>query len=40
MHGRKREREGNLKLGCGGMLTVYELYVVILTWQRPLWKGD
>jgi hypothetical protein len=34
VHGRNRERKGNLKLECGGVNKV------ILNWQRPLWEGD
>jgi hypothetical protein len=39
MHGRNREREGNLKLECGWCAHYRGANKIILNWQRPLWKG-
>jgi hypothetical protein len=38
-HGRNREREGNLKLGCGWCAHCRRVNKVILNWLRPLWEG-
>jgi hypothetical protein len=40
MHGRNREREGNLKLKCGECAHCRGANIVLLNWQRPLWKGN
>jgi hypothetical protein len=40
VHGRNREREGNLKLECGWCAHCREANKVILNWQRPLWDRD
>jgi hypothetical protein len=40
VHGRNREREGNLKLECGWCAHYRRVNIVILNWQRPLWEGD
>jgi hypothetical protein len=40
MHGRNREREGNLKLEYGLCTHLRGVNIVILNWQRPLWEGD
>jgi hypothetical protein len=38
MHGRNREREGNLKLEYDRCVHCRRANIVILNWQRPLWK--
>jgi hypothetical protein len=40
MHGRNREREGNLKFECGWCAHCWGVNKVILNEQRPLWEGD
>jgi hypothetical protein len=40
VHGRYREREGNLKLECGWCAYCRGVNKVILNWQRPLWEED
>jgi hypothetical protein len=34
------EKEGNLKLECGGCAHCRGVNTVILYWQGPLWEGD
>jgi hypothetical protein len=40
VHGRNRERKGNLKLECGSCVHCRGANIVTLNWQRPLWEGD
>jgi hypothetical protein len=40
MHGRNREREGNLKLECGRCPHCRGVNKLILNWQGSLWEGD
>jgi hypothetical protein len=40
MHGRNREREGNLKLECGWCVHCIRVNNVILKWLRSLWEED
>jgi hypothetical protein len=40
VHGRNREREGNVKLGCGWCAHCIGVNIVILNSQRPVWEGD
>jgi hypothetical protein len=40
MHGRNREKEGNLKLECDWCAHCIRANIVILNWQRPLWESD
>jgi hypothetical protein len=40
VHGRNREREGNLKLECGWCAHYRGANVVILNWQESLSEGD
>jgi hypothetical protein len=38
MHRKNRERKGNLKLECGWCAHCRGANIVILNWQKPLWK--
>jgi hypothetical protein len=40
VHGRNREREGNLRFECGCCAHCRRVNIVILNWQRPQWEGD
>jgi hypothetical protein len=40
VHGRNREREGNLKLESVWYGHCRGAHTIILNWQRPLWEGD
>jgi hypothetical protein len=39
MHGRNKEREGNLKFECSWCAYCIGANTVILNWSRPLWEG-